>query len=101
MGILDAVASSRAKEKGQDFGKMRLFAPAGWFIGSVCLGYYLDLSGKEWNDIAVIVAIVVSFGFMFLNSYNISYSFSINMRDANSSIELAVSFVVALTILFT
>ena len=68
MGILDSIASLRAKEKGFDFGKMRLFAPAGWFVGSVALGYYIDLSGKTWNDIAVIIAIVLSFGLMFLNS---------------------------------
>ncbi|WP_170147883.1 MFS transporter [Marinoscillum furvescens] len=68
MGILDAVTSTRAKEHGLDFGKLRLFAPAGWFLGSVCLGYYIDLSGKTWNDVSVIVAIVVSFGLMFLNS---------------------------------
>ncbi len=68
MGILDSIASTRAKEKGIDFGKMRLFAPAGWFIGSVCLGYYIDLTGKSWNDISVIIAIVLSFGLMFLNS---------------------------------
>lgn len=68
MGILDSIASTRAKEQGADFGKMRLFAPAGWFLGSVCLGYYIDLSGKTWNDISVIIAIVLSFGLMFLNS---------------------------------
>ncbi len=68
MGILDSVASLRAKEKGFDFGKMRLFAPAGWFVGSVALGYYIDITGRTWNDIAVIIAIVLSFGLMFLNS---------------------------------
>lgn len=68
MGILDAIASTRAKEGGFDFGKMRLFAPAGWFIGSVCLGYYIDLTGRSWNDISVIVAIVLSFGLMFISS---------------------------------
>ncbi len=68
MGILDSIASTRAKERKLDFGRMRLFAPAGWFIGSVCLGYYIELSGKTWNDIAVIIAIVLSFGLMFLNS---------------------------------
>lgn len=68
MGILDAIASIRAKEHNLNFGRMRLFAPAGWFVGSVCLGYYIDLSGKSWNDISVIIAIVFSFGLMFLNS---------------------------------
>jgi PPP family 3-phenylpropionic acid transporter len=74
MGILDSIASLRAKEKGFDFGKMRLFAPAGWFVGSVALGYYIDLSGKTWNDIAVIIAIVLSFGLMFLNSLALKQS---------------------------
>lgn len=66
MGIVDSMASLRAKEKGVDFGKMRLFTPAGYFVGSVFLGYYLDISGKAWNDVSVIIAIVLSFGLMFL-----------------------------------
>ncbi|NHF58582.1 MFS transporter [Flavobacteriaceae bacterium TP-CH-4] len=68
MGILDSIASVRAKEQGLDFGKMRLFAPAGWFVGSVALGYYIELSGKSWNDLSVIIAFVLSFGLMFLSS---------------------------------
>lgn len=68
MGILDSIASTAAKEQGADFGKMRLFAPAGWFVGSVCLGYYIDFTEKSWNDISVIIAIVLSFGLMFLNA---------------------------------
>ena len=74
MGILDSIASLRAKEKGFDFGKMRLFAPAGWFVGSVALGYYIDLTGRTWNDISVIIAIVLSFGLMFLNSLGLKQS---------------------------
>ena len=74
MGILDSIASVRAKERGSNFGRMRLFAPAGWFVGSVCLGYYIELSGKTWNDISVIIAIVLSFGLMFLNSLGLKQS---------------------------
>lgn len=74
MGILDSIASLRAKEKGIDFGKLRLFAPAGWLVGSVGLGYYIDLSGKTWNDPSVIVAIVLSFGLMFLISLGMKKS---------------------------
>lgn len=68
MGILDSVASVRAKEQGIDFGRIRLFAPAGWLVGSVGLGYYIDLTNKTWNDNSVIIAIVVSFALMFLAS---------------------------------
>ena len=66
MGIVDSMASVRAKEKNTDFGKMRLFTPAGYFVGSVFLGYYLDITGKAWNDVSVIIAIVLSFGLLFL-----------------------------------
>lgn len=68
MGILDSIASVRAEQKGVDFGRMRLFAPAGWLVGSVGLGYYIDLTGRTWNDISVIIAMVLSFGLMFLIS---------------------------------
>lgn len=68
MGILDAVASVRAKDKGVDFGKMRLFAPAGWLFGSVGLGYFIDLTGRSWDDNSVVIAIAGSFGLMFLAS---------------------------------
>ncbi len=68
MGILDTIASVRAKEEGFDFGRMRLFAPAGWLVGSVGLGYYIDLTGKTWNDNSIIIAIVISYGLMFLAS---------------------------------
>jgi PPP family 3-phenylpropionic acid transporter len=74
MGILDSVASLRAKEMGIDFGKLRLFAPAGWLFGSVGLGYFIDLTGRTWNDPAVIVAIVISFGAMFLISLGMGKS---------------------------
>jgi PPP family 3-phenylpropionic acid transporter len=66
MGILDSIASLRAKEQGIDFGKLRLFAPAGWLVGSVGLGYFIDLTGRTWNDPAVTITIVISFGIMFL-----------------------------------
>lgn len=68
MGILDSIASLRAKEQGIDFGRLRLFAPAGWLVGSVGLGYFIDLTGRTWNDISVIIAFVLSFGLMFLVS---------------------------------
>ncbi len=68
MSILDSVASLRAKERGLDFGKLRLFAPSGWFIGSVCLGFFIDFTGRGWDDIAVIWAFVLSFAVMFLIS---------------------------------
>jgi PPP family 3-phenylpropionic acid transporter len=74
MGILDSVASLRAKEKGIDFGKLRLFAPAGWLFGAVGLGYFIDLTGRTWNDPSVIVAIVISFGAMFLISLGMGKS---------------------------
>lgn len=64
MGNLDAMASIRAKERGLDFGRMRLFTPAGYFVGSIFLGYYLDLTGKAWNDVSVILAIVLSFSLL-------------------------------------
>jgi len=68
IGILDSVASLRAKEQKFDFGRLRLFAPAGWFIGSVCLGFYIDLTGSKWDDIGIIYAFVISFALMFLVS---------------------------------
>lgn len=72
MPILDAVASLRAKEQGADFGKMRLFAPAGWMVGSGLLGFYMDYTGKTWNDKTVIVAIAGAYGLMFLFSLALS-----------------------------
>jgi PPP family 3-phenylpropionic acid transporter len=68
MSILDSVTTVHAKEKGIDFGRFRLFAPLGWFLGSVLLGYYIDFSDKAWNDISILVAVIVSFGLMFIVS---------------------------------
>ncbi|BFP40147.1 MFS transporter [Flavobacteriaceae bacterium GF1] len=68
MGILDAMASTLAKEKGIDFGRLRLFVPAGWFLGSILMGAYLEYFEKAWNDVAVIAGMVISFSLMFLAS---------------------------------
>ncbi len=68
MGILDAIASTLAKERGLDFGRLRLFAPAGWFFGSVVIGAYLEYFDRFWNDPAVIIGMVTSFTLMFLAS---------------------------------
>jgi MFS transporter, PPP family, 3-phenylpropionic acid transporter len=74
MGILDTIASLRAKEQGIDFGKLRLFAPAGWLVGSVALGYFIDLTGRSWNDPSVTITIVISFGIMFFVSLGLKKS---------------------------
>lgn len=74
MSILDSVTSLHAKERKLDFGRFRLFAPLGWFFGSVCIGFYLDFSEKAWNDISILITVIVSFALMFLVSFGIKSS---------------------------
>ena len=74
MSILDSVTSLHAKERNLDFGKFRLFAPLGWFFGSVCLGFYIDFTESAWNDISILITVIVSFAMMFAVSFGIKSS---------------------------
>jgi PPP family 3-phenylpropionic acid transporter len=85
MSILDSIASLRAKEKGFDFGKLRLFASAGWLLGSVCLGFFIEYSGRGWDDNSIIYAFVASFALMFL----ISLGFKTGNAETQERIKLA------------
>ena len=74
MSILDSVTSLHAKERKIDFGRFRLFAPLGWFFGSVCLGFFIELSDRAWNDISILITVIVSFALMFVVSFGIKSS---------------------------
>ena len=59
-GLSDALALKKAKEKGIDFGKIRVWASAGWLSATIIIGFVLALKVMEvninsFNDILLVL----------------------------------------------
>jgi MFS transporter, PPP family, 3-phenylpropionic acid transporter len=90
-GFSDSLAITTAKEKGVDFGKIRVWASIGWLVATLIIGFVLAakatqvqlhsindlgailhemLVGKNinWNDTIVIVIIIGAFVLCFLSA---------------------------------
>jgi len=90
-GLSDALALKKAKEKGIDFGKIRVWASAGWLSATIIIGFVLALKVMEvninsfndillvlnsvfegkninWGDSVVIYIIIGGFGLTFLTA---------------------------------
>ncbi len=89
--ISDSLAVLKAKEKGVDFGKIRVWASIGWFSSSLVVGFLLAAKGTHievksfadvaaiftamfegkgvnWNDPIVIMLVIGGFVFTFLSA---------------------------------
>jgi PPP family 3-phenylpropionic acid transporter len=90
-GLSDSLALVKAKEKGIDFGKIRVWASAGWLSATILIGFVLALRGMDvkiqalddvltvlgavfegkninWGDPVVIYIIIGGFALTFLTA---------------------------------
>lgn len=90
-GLSDSLALVKAKEKGIDFGKIRVWASAGWLSATIIIGFVLALRGMNvkiqsmddilkvlsavfegkninWGDPVVIYIIIAGFAFTFITA---------------------------------
>ncbi len=59
-GLSDSLALKKAKEKGIDFGKIRVWASAGWLSATIIIGFVLalkvmDVNINSFNDILLVL----------------------------------------------
>lgn len=90
-GFVDSLAVIKAREKGVDFGKLRVWASIGWFSATVLVGFVLAAKGTDmevhtfndvilvaqamfagkginWNDPIVIILVIGGFALTFLSA---------------------------------
>jgi len=71
MGIADSLATARAKERGSDYGKIRMWAALGWFVASASFGIVMDYLGFESDSPWLFTVLIISFVAVFLVSLTI------------------------------
>jgi|GEM_PF-3157839 len=71
MGIADSLATARAKERGSDYGKIRMWAALGWFVASASFGIVMDYLGFESDSPWLFTVLIISFVGVFLVSLTI------------------------------
>jgi MFS transporter, PPP family, 3-phenylpropionic acid transporter len=68
MGIADSMATAKAKEKGSDYGKIRMWAALGWFLAASGFGIIMDFLGFGPESPWLFVVLIISFCLVFLIS---------------------------------
>jgi len=68
MGIADSLATARAKERGSDYGKIRMWAALGWFVASSSFGIVMDRLGFESDSPWLFTVLIISFVIVFIVS---------------------------------
>jgi MFS transporter, PPP family, 3-phenylpropionic acid transporter len=68
MGIADSLATARAKERGSDYGKIRMWAALGWFVASASFGIVMDYLGFDSDSPWLFTILIISFVAVFIVS---------------------------------
>jgi MFS transporter, PPP family, 3-phenylpropionic acid transporter len=72
MGIADSMATAQAKEKGSDYGKIRMWASLGWFIAVSGFGITMDILGFGPESPWLFVVLIISYSLVFLVSLTLT-----------------------------
>ncbi|MFW5762196.1 MAG: MFS transporter, partial [Cyclobacteriaceae bacterium] len=71
MGIVDSMATAKAKVEKTDYGKIRMWAALGWFIAVSSFGIVMDMLGFGPESPWLFVVLIFSFVIVFLISLTI------------------------------
>ena len=71
MGIVDSMATAKAKVEKTDYGKIRMWAALGWFIAVSSFGIVMDMLGFGPDSPWLFVVLIISFVIVFFISLTI------------------------------
>lgn len=71
MGIVDSMATAKAKVEKTDYGKIRMWAALGWFIAVSAFGIVMDMLGFGPESPWLFVVLIISFVIVFFISLTI------------------------------
>lgn len=85
MGIVDSMATAKAKVEKTDYGKIRMWAALGWFIAVSAFGIVMDMLGFGPESPWLFVVLIISFVIVFF------FSLTIKERNAETQDRLKFS----------